>query len=117
MGASGRIGESGAWAERAVKEVADMPMIKCPHCGVENSDKKEYCYQCDGHLRGKAKEDHDYIPTCRSCSKANMFPPPGYSVGPDQVWCLERLEVVAGSQFAGDCFEEAFGWGRRNILD
>ena len=94
-----------------------MPMMKCPHCGVDNSDKREYCYQCDGQLFGKAKEDHDYIPTCRSCSKANMFPPPAHRLGPDDVWCLEKMEVVSGTRMAGDCYSEAFGWVRNKILD
>jgi hypothetical protein len=94
-----------------------MAMMKCPHCNADNSDKREYCYQCDGALRGKAKETHGYLETCRSCAKANMFPPPGIVLSSDQVWCLEKDEVLSGARIAGECFEEAFGWNRNKILD
>jgi len=94
-----------------------MAMMNCPHCGVENSEKRQYCYQCDGDLRGKPKDSHDYMETCRSCAKANIFPPPGIALNSDQVWCLARDEVVSAMKVAGDCFEQAFGWGRESILD
>jgi ribosomal protein L40E len=95
-----------------------MAMMSCPHCGAQNSDKRTHCFQCEGDLRGKPKEEaRGYMETCQSCSKANLFPPPGVALGQDQVWCLERGEPVAGSRIAGDCFEEAFGWSRNAILD
>jgi hypothetical protein len=94
-----------------------MAMMKCPHCGADNSEKRDYCYQCEGELRGKAKESHGYVENCRSCSKANMFPPPGTVVTRDQVWCLDKGQVVSATMVAGACFEEAFGWSRDKILD
>ena len=94
-----------------------MAMMKCPHCGVDNSEKRQYCYQCEGDLRGKPKDSHEYMEACRSCSKANLFPPPGIGLTMDQVWCLEKGQVVPAAQVAGQCFEEAFGWSRDKILD
>jgi hypothetical protein len=94
-----------------------MAMMKCPHCGVENSEKRHYCYQCEGDLRGKPKETHDYMETCAGCAKANLFPPAGIVLNSEQVWCMAQNQVVSASQVAGDCFEQAFGWSRENILD
>jgi hypothetical protein len=96
-----------------------MEMMDCPHCGERNSTKRDYCYQCDGDLRGapSGTADLDYMPTCANCAQASMAPPPGEQLGPDQVWCSDREGVVPSFQMAGDCFTEAFGWKREDILD
>jgi len=96
-----------------------MEMMPCPHCGAENSTKREYCYQCQENLRGAPKADkgHDYVPTCATCIHAVVFPPPGQRLSPDQVWCSRKEAAVSSAQVAGDCFEEAFGWAREDILD
>lgn len=95
-----------------------MEMIPCPHCGAANSAKRDHCYQCEGALRGAPKEEgRDYVPTCANCAQAAIFPPPGQRLAPDEVWCSERNEAVPSSQVAGDCFAEAFGWKREDILD
>lgn len=95
-----------------------MEMIPCPHCGAQNSTKRDYCYQCQGDLGGGAKKDApDYIPTCGSCSRALISAPLGRQIAGDQVWCTERGEAVGSARVAGDCFEEAFGWKREDILD
>ena len=41
----------------------------------------------------------------------------GQVITSDEVWCTERDEAVPSDQIAGDCFEEAFGWKREDILD
>jgi hypothetical protein len=96
-----------------------MEMMLCPHCGAGNSTKREYCFQCEGALRGEPKkaEVHEYVATCVNCSHAAIFPPPGHKLTPDQVWCMERDESVPSAKVAGDCFSEAFGWRREEILD
>jgi hypothetical protein len=96
-----------------------MQMMNCPHCGAANSVKREYCYQCDGDLRGQPTKtaDLEYVPTCGNCSYAGFFPPVGHRIGPDQVWCTKKDEAVAATQVAGECYVEAFGWKREDILD
>ena len=96
-----------------------MEMMDCPHCGERNSTKRDYCYRCNGDLRGapSATADLDYMPTCANCAHASMTAPVGEQLGPDQVWCSDRDEAVPSSQMAGDCFTEAFGWKREDILD
>ena len=96
-----------------------MEMMECPHCGIKNSPKRDYCYQCQGALRGPAKVDEErgYVPTCANCAHAAIFPPPGKQISPDQVWCMKQEEVVPCAKVGGDCFEEAFGWKREDILD
>ena len=96
-----------------------MEMMSCPHCGTENSTKRDYCYQCGGELRGapNTTADTEYVPTCANCSHAAIFPPAGQVITADEVWCTERDEAVPSAQMAGDCFEEAFGWKREDILD
>jgi NAD-dependent SIR2 family protein deacetylase len=97
-----------------------MQMVKCPHCGAENSSKREYCFQCNGALQGapaKADEGRGYVPTCANCAQAAIFPPPGHQLTPDEVWCTEQERAVPSGQVAGDCFSEAFGWKREDILD
>ncbi len=96
-------------------------MMGCPHCGARNSTKRDYCYQCDKPLRGPTgaapQETTEYVPTCASCSHASIFPPLGQRIKPDEVWCTERDEAVPSGMVAGDCFSEAFGWKREEILD
>jgi hypothetical protein len=94
-----------------------MDMMKCPHCGAANSTKREYCYQCEGALKGMPKVERDYVATCGSCSHAAVFPPPGQRITPEQVWCTLREEAVPCSMVSGECFEQAFGWNRAEILD
>jgi len=95
-----------------------MEMMKCPHCGAGNSTKREYCFQCEGDLRGEPKKDVEgYIPTCANCSHAAVFPPPGFRLAPDQVWCMKQDTIVASGKIADGCFSEAFGWNREEILD
>jgi hypothetical protein len=96
-----------------------MEMMGCPHCGERNSRKRDYCYQCNGDLRGEPNTtaNLDYVPTCASCAQSSLMPPPGQQLGRDEVWCVDRDEAVAASQMAGDCFSEAFGWSREDILD
>jgi len=98
-----------------------MDMMQCPHCGAQNSSKRDYCYQCQESLHAPPKAaaggGHDYVPTCANCSHAAVFPPAGKRITSDQVWCTERDEAVQASQVAGDCFSEAFGWRREEILD
>ena len=97
-----------------------MEMMQCPHCGAQNSTKREFCYQCQESLQGPPKADkgeRDYVPTCANCAQAAIFPPAGQHLTPEQVWCTSRGESVPSDQIAGDCFEEAFGWRREDILD
>jgi hypothetical protein len=100
-----------------------MEMMQCPHCGAGNSVKRDYCFQCQGALRGEAKpagaggEEHGLVPTCARCVKAAISPPLGRQISPDEVWCTEQDEAVPASKVAGDCFQEAFAWNRGDILD
>ncbi|UCC67296.1 MAG: hypothetical protein JSV79_09185 [Armatimonadota bacterium] len=96
-----------------------MEMMSCPHCGAQNSAKRDYCYQCQGDLHGQGQKEgnRDYVPTCATCAHAAVFAPLGKQLAADQVWCSKRDEAVRSSQIAGDCFEEAFGWKREDILD
>jgi NMD protein affecting ribosome stability and mRNA decay len=95
-----------------------MEMMKCPHCGAQNSVKRDICFQCEGALRGEPKKGtRESIATCAHCSHAAIFPPPGQRITPDQVWCTKKEEAVASAKIAGDCFSEAFGWRRAEILD
>jgi hypothetical protein len=96
-----------------------MEMMDCPHCGTQNSVKRDYCYQCGGELRGEPSTtaDLEYVPTCANCARAAIYPPAGQQLAPDQVWCMERDEAVPAGQMAGECFVEAFGWKREDILD
>ncbi len=96
-----------------------MEMMSCPHCGAQNSTKREYCYQCQRDLRGQPKDEktHDYVPTCASCVHALISAPLGRQLAGDQVWCTRREEAVNSARISGDCFEEAFGWKREDILD
>jgi len=95
-----------------------MEMMECPHCRARNSAKRQYCYQCDGDLRGEPKKQAGkYIPTCATCSFAAIFPPPGLRLTPDQVWCTQKNQALAAAKVADNCFSEAFGWNRSEILD
>jgi hypothetical protein len=96
-----------------------MEMMDCPHCGTQNSVKRDYCYQCGGELQGEPNTtaDLEYIPTCANCARAAISPPAGQGISPDQVWCMERDEAVGSAQMAGDCFAQPFGWKREDILD
>jgi len=94
-----------------------MAMVSCPHCGAQNSDKRQYCYQCEGELHGAPKQTRSYVPTCASCSHAAIYPPPGQRLAPHQVWCMKQNRAVAAETVAGDCFSEAFGWRREEIVD
>jgi hypothetical protein len=95
-----------------------MEMMKCPHCGAQNSVKRDYCFQCDGALRGEPrKQPTEYIPTCANCSNAAIFPPPGQRLARDQVWCMKQELALPSSKIADDCFVQAFGWNREEILD
>ncbi len=96
-----------------------MEMMQCPHCGAGNSVKRDYCFQCEGALRGEARpsEEHSYVPRCANCVHAAVFPPPGKRIKPDEVWCTEQEEAMPSAKVAGDCFGEAFGWSREDILD
>jgi hypothetical protein len=97
-----------------------MEMMQCPHCGAGNSVKRDYCFQCQGALRGEAKPAEDqrgYMETCARCAQANIHPPLGKQIGPDEVWCMEKEEAVPASKVAGDCFQEQFAWNREDILD
>jgi len=95
-----------------------MEMMECPHCGARNSAKRQYCYQCDGDLHGQPKKEvAGYMPTCAVCSHAAIFTPPGLRLNPDQVWCTKRSQALASAKVADDCFAEAFGWHRAEILD
>lgn len=95
-----------------------MQMMKCPHCGAENSSRRDYCYQCDGELRGEPKaRPADGAAICSACAHAAVFPPPGQRLRPDQVWCTQKGETVASARIADSCFSQAFGWHREDILD
>jgi len=96
-----------------------MQMMDCPHCGAANSVKRDYCYQCNGDLRGQPSKAAglDYVPTCNNCLHAGIFPPAGKRIGPEQVWCAQKDVPVGSAQMAGECYEEAFGWKREDILD
>ncbi len=96
-----------------------MEMMDCPHCGTANSVKRDYCFQCNGDLRGKPNTtaDLDYLPKCADCSHAAIFPPAGHRISPDQVWCAINEEAVGSTRMACDRYEEAFGWKREDILD
>jgi hypothetical protein len=96
-----------------------MEMMDCPHCGTQNSVKRDYCYQCGGELQGQANTtaELEYVPTCATCARAAISPPPGKQITQDEIWCMEREEAVPSGQMAADCFEEAFGWKREDILD
>ncbi len=96
-----------------------MQMMNCPHCGIANSTKRDYCYQCNKDLRAQpgAEPSLDYLTKCGDCRQAGIFPPVGSRIGPEEVWCMQKEEAVPSAQMAGDCFEEAFGWKREDILD
>ena len=94
-----------------------MEMIGCPHCGAQNSSKRAYCYQCEGELRGAPKKERGYVPTCASCSLAAIYSPPGIRLGGTEVWCTRQEKAVSAEMVAGNCFSEAFGWRREDILD
>jgi ribosomal protein L40E len=94
-----------------------MEMMQCPQCGARNSVRREYCFECKGGLRGEPKEAPDSAPTCAICSHAAIFPPPGQRLTPDQVWCTKKGEALASAKVADNCFSQAFGWNRAEILD
>jgi hypothetical protein len=96
-----------------------MQMMDCPHCGAANSVKRDVCYQCNGDLRGEPSKsaDLDYMPACKDCSHAGIFPPAGQRISAEQVWCMRKDIAVGSTQMAGDCYEEAFSWKREDILD
>jgi hypothetical protein len=96
-----------------------MDMMNCPHCNAVNSSKRDYCFQCNKNLHGKASQsaDLDYMPTCGNCAHAGIFPPAGFVIGPEQVWCMKQDVAVGSTQMSGDCYEEAFNWKREDILD
>lgn len=96
-----------------------MRMMKCPRCGAENSVRRDHCYQCGAPLHSSEPQpaELDYVPTCANCAHAAVFPPPGKNLKPDEVWCMKQDAPVPAAQVAGDCFEEAFGWKREDILD
>lgn len=102
-----------------------MEMIRCPHCGAQNSAKRQFCYQCEASLRPapgeeappQPKQKRDYVPTCASCSLAAIYAPAGVKLKPSEVYCTKREQVVPADMVAGDCFSEAFGWRREEILD
>ena len=95
-----------------------MDMMKCPHCGVANSTKRELCYQCERGLRDlpKAQQQGPTV-ICGTCSLAALSPPPGTKVTHDEVWCTHRQAAIHARTSAGACFQQAFGWGREQILD
>jgi hypothetical protein len=98
-----------------------MDMVACPHCGTQNSSKRDYCFQCNGALRGEKKPapqaSQQYVPTCSSCSQAAIYPPRGQRLTANQVWCSHREKAVPADMVAGECFSEAFGWRREEIAD
>jgi hypothetical protein len=100
-----------------------MEMMQCPHCGAGNSVKRDYCFQCDGSLREEARppeekgEQQGLVPTCARCAQAAISPPLGKQITRDEVWCMEHEEAVPSGKVGGDCFREAFGWSREEILD
>ena len=63
-----------------------MEMMACPHCGAQNSAKRDYCYECQGDLRSpaKASTQHDYVPTCASCARALISAPLGRQLAGDR---------------------------------
>lgn len=102
-----------------------MEMMSCPHCGARNSSKRDYCYQCEGALQAapaepqeqQPKQKRDYVPTCASCSLAAIYAPAGVQLAASEVYCTKQEKVVAAEMVAGNCFSEAFGWRREEILD
>lgn len=95
-----------------------MDMVACPHCGTQNSSKRDYCYQCNGALRGEKKESQrGYVPTCASCSQAAIYAPRGHKLIRNEVWCAKRERPVPADMVAGECYSEAFGWKREEIAD
>ena len=95
-----------------------MDMMKCPHCGVANSVKRELCYQCERGLRDLPKVAQESSAViCGACSLAAMSPPPGIKVTRDEVWCTHRGAAIQARNAAGACFQQSFGWGREQILD
>ncbi len=95
-----------------------MDMMSCPHCGAANSRKRTYCYQCEGDLRAPPKASGIAGgPTCARCGLAASSAPVGQALSREQVWCTHRAAPMASKTAAGTCFQEAFGWGREQILD
>ena len=100
-----------------------MEMMSCPHCGAQNSSKREYCYQCEGDLQAppapapEQKQKRDYVPTCASCALAAIYAPPGVQLSTSEVYCTKQEKAVSADMVAGSCFSEAFGWRRDEILD
>ncbi len=97
-----------------------MEMMDCPHCGAKNSTKRQTCYQCEGDLRGapaQQRKKTEYVPTCARCSLAAIYAPAGVKLAPTEVYCTKKKKVVSAEMVAGECFTEAFGWKREEILD
>ena len=94
-----------------------MQMMQCPHCRAQNSVKRERCYQCRADLREAPKAAEPVQgPTCSTCSKAAIFPPPGQRLSTDQVWCTMKCQALASAKVADSCFSEAFEWNRTDVL-
>ena len=94
-----------------------MDMISCPHCGAANSRKRTYCYHCEGDLHAPAPKPESPAVTCARCGRVAASAPRGQALSRDQVWCTHREAPVLSAAVAESCFQEAFGWGRAQILD
>ena len=100
-----------------------MGFVRCPNCGALNAASQRMCPQCETRLdlgaarTPSAPQSAASQPVCKQCKHANVFPPVGMKLAPEDVWCMSLNEPRAADGAADDCFEWSFTWRREESLD
>jgi hypothetical protein len=94
-----------------------MKMVSCPHCGADNSEKRDKCYQCEQDLAAPPKPKTATGLEHKFCVRATPYPPPGKKLGPDEMWCADFDKPVKSDEDGpAECFKSAFKWERTEAL-
>ena len=100
-----------------------MGFVRCPNCGALNAASQKMCPQCEMRLDlqplGPSDPPQVSAPKqiCKHCKHATVFPPVGYRLFPDEVWCTLADAARPGDGAAEECFELSFTWRREERLD
>ena len=94
-----------------------MPMMKCPHCGANKSDKRDYCYQCDGQLRGKAKEVTATSPPAAVAPKPTSLASRAILSARTTSGAWRKCAWSTDSSSASDCYDRPSAGPPAEVLD
>jgi len=100
-----------------------MELVRCPKCGALSAASQKLCPQCETRLDlgpgSSAAQPQQGPPqeVCKQCKHANVFPPVGVRLEPEDIWCTLLDECKPADGAALDCFEPSFVWRREESLD